>query len=226
MHGLGFYDAPTASIAWRRRRSCSHSAAEAGRDSDRTLSWVPLMRARDVPVTPLRPANCGFGRWLESVLQRALRRASGQAGGDHADRCRRHGAATPGRIRRDRDGDRREPGVRVVVADTRARTGRWRSGGFISISRRGNPLERVVGEVTRPRGSRSMASICKAGSASAASRHRCCASVSRRTRCRSGASRARDQASAIDVGPPASDRRSDQQRRRNCVRRARRKSDD
>ncbi|NKJ46785.1 aminoacetone oxidase family FAD-binding enzyme [Burkholderia sp. SG-MS1] len=120
-------------------------------------AWVPLMAARQVPVTPLRPANCGFDADWSVYLRE---RFAGQpikpvaiALTDVDDKVH------------NRQGEilLTETGLEgsLIYAMSAAIRERILADGEATIALDlvpGLTLERVVAEVTRPRGSRSMAS--------------------------------------------------------------------
>jgi len=120
-------------------------------------AWVPLMAARDVPLTPLQPANCGFDAdWSPYLRERFAGQpvkpvAISLAGADNKVH--------------DRQGEilLTETGLEgsLIYALSAAIRDRILADGDVTISldlAPGLTLERVVAEVTRPRGSRSMSS--------------------------------------------------------------------
>jgi uncharacterized flavoprotein (TIGR03862 family) len=120
-------------------------------------AWVPLMTSRDVPVSPLRPANCGFDADWSPYLRE---RFAGQP-------------VKPVAINvtdvdykvHNRQGEilLTETGLEgsLIYAMSAWIRERILADGEVTITldlAPGLTLERVVAEVTRPRGSRSMAS--------------------------------------------------------------------
>ncbi|MBB5508690.1 TIGR03862 family flavoprotein [Paraburkholderia atlantica] len=120
-------------------------------------AWVPLMTSRDVPVTPLRPANCGFDADWSPYLRE---RFAGQP------------LKTIAISLTDVDGNVHNRQGEILLTETGLEGSliyalsalireRILADGELTIAldlAPGLPLERVVEEVTRPRGSRSIAS--------------------------------------------------------------------
>jgi uncharacterized flavoprotein (TIGR03862 family) len=120
-------------------------------------AWVPLMAARDVPVTPLQPANCGFDADWNPYLRE---RFAGQPVKPVAISL----AGVDNKVH-NRQGEilLTETGLEgsLIYALSAAIRDRILADGDVTISldlAPGLTLERVVAEVTRPRGSRSMSS--------------------------------------------------------------------
>ncbi|MBC8729175.1 TIGR03862 family flavoprotein [Paraburkholderia sp. UCT2] len=120
-------------------------------------AWVPLMTSRDVPVTPLRPANCGFDADWSPYLRE---RFAGQPIKTVAISV----TGVDGKVH-NRQGEilLTETGLEgsLIYALSAPIRERILAGGEVTIAldlAPGLPLERVVEEVTRPRGSRSIAS--------------------------------------------------------------------
>ncbi|MDR6494515.1 putative flavoprotein (TIGR03862 family) [Paraburkholderia terricola] len=120
-------------------------------------AWVPLMAARDVPLTPLQPANCGFDAdWSPYLRERFAGQpvkpvAISLAGVDNKVHNRQGEILLT------------ETGLEgsLIYALSAAIRDRILADGDVTISldlAPGLTLERVVAEVTRPRGSRSMSS--------------------------------------------------------------------
>ncbi|SIT36535.1 conserved hypothetical protein [Paraburkholderia ribeironis] len=120
-------------------------------------AWVPLMTSRRVPVTPLRPANCGFDAdWSPYLRER------------FAGQPVKPVAITLTDIDEkvhNRQGEilLTETGLEgsLIYALSAAMRERILADGDVTIAldlAPGLALERVVAEVTRPRGSRSMSS--------------------------------------------------------------------
>ncbi|HEY1997207.1 TIGR03862 family flavoprotein [Paraburkholderia sp.] len=120
-------------------------------------AWVPLLSERDVPVAPLRPANCGFdANWSDYFRAR------------YAGHPLKPIAITVTDVDKNvqnRQGECvvTETGVEgsLVYAMSAAIRERILADGAATISldlAPGLPLQRVIDEVTRPRGSRSMSS--------------------------------------------------------------------
>ncbi|WP_341314162.1 TIGR03862 family flavoprotein [Paraburkholderia sp. IMGN_8] len=120
-------------------------------------AWVPLMSAREVPVTPLRPANCGFDADWSPYLRE---RFAGQPVKPVAI------AITDiDKNVHNRQGEilLTETGLEgsLIYALSAAIRERILADGDVTITldlAPGLTLERIVTEVTRPRGSRSMSS--------------------------------------------------------------------
>jgi len=120
-------------------------------------AWVPLMSAREVPVAPLRPANCGFDAGWSPYLRE---RFAGQP--------LKPVAITVTDIDKkvhNRQGEilLTETGLEgsLIYALSAAIRERILADGDVTIAldlAPGLTLERVIAEVTRPRGSRSMSS--------------------------------------------------------------------
>lgn len=120
-------------------------------------AWVPLMAARDVPLTPLQPANCGFDADWNPYLRE---RFAGQPVKPVAISL----AGVDNKVH-NRQGEilLTETGLEgsLIYALSAAIRDRILADGDVTISldlAPGLTLERVVAEVTRPRGSRSMSS--------------------------------------------------------------------
>ncbi|MEZ0605882.1 TIGR03862 family flavoprotein [Paraburkholderia sp. IW21] len=118
-------------------------------------AWVPLMNAREVPVTPLRPANCGFDADWSPYLRE---RFAGQPVKSVAITL-----IDVDNIVHNRQGEilLTETGLEgsLIYALSAAIRERILADGDVTITldlAPGLTLERVVAEVTRPRGSRSM----------------------------------------------------------------------
>ncbi|MET3233189.1 UNVERIFIED_ORG: putative flavoprotein (TIGR03862 family) [Burkholderia sp. 1263] len=120
-------------------------------------AWVPLMAARDVPVTPLQPANCGFDAdWSPYLRERFAGQPVKPVAISLAD--------VDNKVH-NRQGEilLTETGLEgsLIYALSAAIRDRILADGDVTISldlAPGLTLERVVAEVTRPRGSRSMSS--------------------------------------------------------------------
>ena len=120
-------------------------------------AWVPLMASRDVPVTPLRPANCGFDADWSTYLRE---RFAGQPIKPVAITL----TDVDNKVH-NRQGEilLTETGLEgsLIYALSAPIRERILADGEVAISldlAPGLALERVVAEVTRPRGSRSIAS--------------------------------------------------------------------
>ncbi|WP_421378225.1 TIGR03862 family flavoprotein [Paraburkholderia sp. DD10] len=120
-------------------------------------AWVPLMAARDVPLTPLQPANCGFDAdWSPYLRERFAGQpvkpvAISLTGVDNKVHNRQGEILLT------------ETGLEgsLIYALSAAIRDRILADGDVTTSldlAPGLTLERVVAEVTRPRGSRSMSS--------------------------------------------------------------------
>jgi uncharacterized flavoprotein (TIGR03862 family) len=120
-------------------------------------AWIPLMTTRDVPVTPLRPSNCGFDAdWSPYLRER------------FAGQPVKPVAITLTDIDKkvhNRQGEilLTETGLEgsLIYALSAPIRERILADGDVTITldlAPGLPLERVIEEVTRPRGSRSMSS--------------------------------------------------------------------
>ncbi|MFM0226015.1 TIGR03862 family flavoprotein [Paraburkholderia dipogonis] len=120
-------------------------------------AWVPLMASRDVPVTPLLPANCGFDAdWSPYLRERFAGQpvkpvAIALTGVDNKVHNRQGEILLT------------ETGLEgsLIYALSAVIRERILADGDVTIAldlAPGLPLERVVAEVTRPRGSRSMSS--------------------------------------------------------------------
>lgn len=120
-------------------------------------AWVPLMTSRDVPVAPLRPANCGFDAdWSPYLRDRFAGQPIKPVAITLTD--------VDGKVH-NRQGEilLTETGLEgsLIYALSAAIRERILADSAITIAldlAPGLTLERVVAEVTRPRGSRSMAS--------------------------------------------------------------------
>jgi len=120
-------------------------------------AWVPLMAARDIPVTPLRPANCGFDAdWSPYLRERFAGQPLKPIAITLTDLDKKV---------HNRQGEAllTETGLEgsLIYALSAPIRERILADGDVTISldlAPGLPLERVVAEVTRPRGSRSIAS--------------------------------------------------------------------
>ena len=127
-------------------------------------AWVPLIAARGIEVAPLRPANCGFlvaspradaaGGWREHFRSRfagqPLKSVAMRLDGDSA-------AARPGEAMISADGIEGS----LIYALSAAIRERIDATGSATLSidlAPGRPLERVLAEVSHPRGARSLAS--------------------------------------------------------------------
>ncbi|HOB46480.1 MAG TPA: TIGR03862 family flavoprotein [Zoogloea sp.] len=127
-------------------------------------AWVPLIAARGIEVAPLRPANCGFlvaspradaaGGWSEHFRSRfagqPLKSVAMRLDGDSA-------AARPGEAMISADGIEGS----LIYALSAAIRERIDAAGSATLSidlAPGRPLERVLAEVSHPRGARSLAS--------------------------------------------------------------------
>ncbi|SDQ89666.1 hypothetical protein SAMN05443245_3175 [Paraburkholderia fungorum] len=120
-------------------------------------AWVPLMTARDIPIAPLRPANCGFDADWSPYLRE---RFAGQPVKPVAITV----TDVDNRVH-NRQGEilLTETGLEgsLIYAMSAFIRDRILADGEVTISldlAPGLALERVVAEVTRPRGSRSMSS--------------------------------------------------------------------
>lgn len=120
-------------------------------------AWVPLMAAREVPVAPLQPANCGFDADWSPYLRE---RFAGQPVKPVAVAL----TDVDNKVH-NRQGEilLTETGLEgsLIYALSAAIRGRILADGDVTIAldlAPGLTLERVVDEVTRPRGSRSMSS--------------------------------------------------------------------
>ncbi|HEX3637309.1 MAG TPA: TIGR03862 family flavoprotein [Paraburkholderia sp.] len=118
-------------------------------------AWVPLLNAREVPVTPLRPANCGFDADWSPYLRE---RFAGQPVKSVAITL----TDVDNKVH-NRQGEilLTETGLEgsLIYALSAAIRERILADGDVTITldlAPGLTLERVVAEVTRPRGSRSM----------------------------------------------------------------------
>ena len=118
-------------------------------------AWVPLLSAREVPVTPLRPANCGFDADWSPYLRE---RFAGQPVKSVAITI----TDVDNKVH-NRQGEilLTETGLEgsLIYALSAAIRERIFADGDVTIAldlAPGLTLERVVAEVTRPRGSRSM----------------------------------------------------------------------
>jgi uncharacterized flavoprotein (TIGR03862 family) len=118
-------------------------------------AWVPLLSAREVPVTPLRPANCGFDADWSPYLRE---RFAGQPVKSVAITL----TDVDNKVH-NRQGEilLTETGLEgsLIYALSAAIRERILADGDVTIAldlAPGLTLERVVAEVTRPRGSRSM----------------------------------------------------------------------
>jgi uncharacterized flavoprotein (TIGR03862 family) len=120
-------------------------------------AWVPLMTSRDVPVSPLRPANCGFDAdWSPYLRERFAGQPVKPVALTVTD--------VDNKVH-NRQGEilLTESGLEgsLIYAMSAFIRERILADGEVTISLDLTPglaLERVVAEVTRPRGSRSMAS--------------------------------------------------------------------
>ena len=127
-------------------------------------AWVPLIAARGIEVAPLRPANCGFvaaspradaaGGWSEHFRSRfagqPLKSVAMRLDGDSA-------AGRPGEAMISADGIEGS----LIYALSAAIRERIDATGSATLSidlAPGRPLERVLAEVSHPRGARSLAS--------------------------------------------------------------------
>ncbi|WGS49540.1 TIGR03862 family flavoprotein [Paraburkholderia sp. D15] len=120
-------------------------------------TWVPLMTERGVPIVPLRPANCGFDADWSPYLRE---RFAGQPVKPVAISL-----TDVDKNVHNRQGEilLTETGLEgsLIYALSAAIRERILADGDVTISldlAPGLPLERVIAEVTRPRGSRSMSS--------------------------------------------------------------------
>jgi uncharacterized flavoprotein (TIGR03862 family) len=120
-------------------------------------AWVPLIASRDVPITPLRPANCGFDADWSAYLRE---RFAGQPVKPVAITL----TDVDNKVH-NRQGEilLTETGLEgsLIYALSAPIRERILADGEVTISldlAPGLTLERVVAEVTRPRGSRSIAS--------------------------------------------------------------------
>ena len=127
-------------------------------------AWVPLIAARGIEVAPLRPANCGF----VAASPRA------DAAGGWSDHFRSRFAGQPLKsvaMRLDGDSAAARPGEAMISADgiegsliyalSAAIRERIDAAGSATLNidlAPGRPLERVLAEVSHPRGARSLAS--------------------------------------------------------------------
>ncbi|NML33828.1 TIGR03862 family flavoprotein [Paraburkholderia antibiotica] len=120
-------------------------------------AWVPLMASRDVPVEPLRPANCGFDAdWSPYLRERFAGQPIKPVAISLIDIDKKV---------HNRQGEilLTETGLEgsLIYALSAPIRERILADGAVTIAldlAPGLPLERVVEEVTRPRGSRSIAS--------------------------------------------------------------------
>ncbi|OAJ59649.1 NAD(FAD)-utilizing dehydrogenase [Paraburkholderia ginsengiterrae] len=120
-------------------------------------AWVPLMASREVPVTPLQPANCGFDAdWSPYLRERFAGQPVKPVAITLTDVDKKV---------HNRQGEilLTETGLEgsLIYAMSAVIREQIAAGGDCTISldlAPGLPLERVVDEVTRPRGSRSMSS--------------------------------------------------------------------
>lgn len=120
-------------------------------------AWVPLMASREVPVTPLRPANCGFeANWSPYLRERFAGQPVKPVAITLTD--------VDNKVH-NRQGEilLTETGLEgsLIYALSAPIRERILADGEVTISldlAPGLALERVVAEVTRPRGSRSMSS--------------------------------------------------------------------
>ena len=120
-------------------------------------AWVPLMTSREVPVAPLRPANCGFDAdWSPYLRERFAGQPIKPVAISLTD--------VDGKVH-SRQGEilLTETGLEgsLIYALSAPIRERILADGDLTIAldlAPGLPLERVVEEVTRPRGSRSIAS--------------------------------------------------------------------
>lgn len=120
-------------------------------------AWVPLMTSRDVPVAPLLPANCGFDAdWSPYLRERFAGQPIKPVAITLVD--------VDNKVH-NRQGEilLTETGLEgsLIYAMSAVIRDRIVADGFATIAldlAPGLPLERVVAEVTRPRGSRSMSS--------------------------------------------------------------------
>jgi uncharacterized flavoprotein (TIGR03862 family) len=120
-------------------------------------AWVPLMTERHVPVTPLRPANCGFDAdWSPYLRERFAGQPLKPIAITFTD--------VDNKVH-NRQGEAllTETGLEgsLIYALSAAIRERILADGDVTITLDlvpGLTLERVIAEVTRPRGSRSMAS--------------------------------------------------------------------
>ncbi|MDE1180630.1 TIGR03862 family flavoprotein [Paraburkholderia sp.] len=120
-------------------------------------AWVPLLTAREVPVAPLLPSNCGFeADWSEHFRARYAGHPLKPVAISVVD--------VDGKVH-NRQGECvvTETGVEgsLVYALSSSIRDRLLADGDVTISldlAPGLPLTRVIDEVTRPRGSRSMSS--------------------------------------------------------------------
>ena len=127
-------------------------------------AWVPLIAARGIEVAPLRPANCGFlvaspradaaGGWSEHFRSRfagqPLKSVAMRLDGDSA-------AARPGEAMISADGIEGSL-IYALSAAIRERIDAAGSATLCIDLAPGRPLERVLAEVSHPRGARSLAS--------------------------------------------------------------------
>ncbi|MGF6954254.1 TIGR03862 family flavoprotein [Paraburkholderia youngii] len=120
-------------------------------------AWVPLMMSRGVPVMPLRPANCGFDAdWSPYLRERFAGQPIKTIAISFTD--------VDGKVH-NRQGEilLTETGLEgsLIYALSAPIRERILADGELTIAldlAPGLPLERVIEEVTRPRGSRSIAS--------------------------------------------------------------------
>ncbi|WP_144138044.1 TIGR03862 family flavoprotein [Paraburkholderia sp. BCC1884] len=120
-------------------------------------AWVPLMGSRDVPVAPLRPANCGFDAdWSPYLRERFAGQPIKPVAITLSD--------VDNKVH-DRQGEilLTETGLEgsLIYALSAPIRERILTDGEVTIAldlAPGLTLERVIAEVTRPRGSRSMSS--------------------------------------------------------------------
>lgn len=127
-------------------------------------AWVPLIAARGIEVAPLRPANCGF----------VVASPRADAAGGWSEHFRSRFAGQPLKsvaMRLDGDSTPARPGEAMISADgiegsliyalSAAIRERIDAAGSAMLSidlAPGRPLERVLAEVSHPRGARSLAS--------------------------------------------------------------------
>ena len=120
-------------------------------------AWVPLLTSRDVPVRPLQPANCGFDvDWSPYLRERFAGQPVKSIAISLTD--------VDGKVH-NRQGEilLTETGLEgsLIYALSAAIRERILADGELTIAldlAPGLPLERVMSEVTRPRGSRSISS--------------------------------------------------------------------
>jgi len=120
-------------------------------------AWVPLLTSRDVPVRPLQPANCGFDADWSPYLR-------GRFAGQPVKSIAISLTDVDGKVH-NRQGEilLTETGLEgsLIYALSAAIRERILADGELTITldlAPGLPLERVIAEVTRPRGSRSISS--------------------------------------------------------------------